>query len=168
MDTHISVNSSVCNHLHIYIYIARHELLLMSPTSIHYPMDHSSFLPLLIWIPLIPTGRSWCPSSIYFAGLFQDICLVVSELLIHEKVETVADFIFLGSKITADTDCSHEIKRYLFFGRKADKSRQYIKKQRHHLADKGPYSQNYGFSSSHVWVWELDHKEGWVAKNWCF
>ena len=106
--------------------------------------------------------------SIYFAGLFQDICLVVSELLIHEKVEAVADFIFLGSKITADTDCSHEIKIHLFFGRKADKSRQYIKKQRHHLADKGPYSQSYGFSSSHVWVWELDHKEGWVAKNWCF
>ena len=69
-----------------------------------------------------------------------------------ETMETVTDFIFLGSKITADTDCSHEIKRYLFFGRKADKSRQYIKKQRHHLADKGPYSQSYGFSSSHVQV----------------
>ena len=43
-----------------------------------------------------------------------------------------------------------------------------MKKQRHHFADKGLYSQNYGFSSSHVWMWELDHKEGWALKNWCF
>ena len=49
-----------------------------------------------------------------------------------------------------------------------DKSRQCIKKQRHHLADKGLYSQIYGFSSSHVWMWELNHKEGWAPKNWCF
>jgi len=49
-----------------------------------------------------------------------------------------------------------------------DKPRQYVKKQRHHFVNKGPYSQNYGFSSSRVWVWELDHKEGWVPKNWCF
>ena len=45
---------------------------------------------------------------------------------------------------------------------------QYIKKQRHPFADKGPSSQTYGFSNSHVWMWELDHKEGWVLKNWCF
>jgi len=49
-----------------------------------------------------------------------------------------------------------------------DKPRQYIKKQRHHLADKGLYSQRYNFSSSQVWIWELDHKEGWMSKNWCF
>ena len=49
-----------------------------------------------------------------------------------------------------------------------DKPRQCIKKQRHHLTDKGPYSQRYNFSSSQVWMWELDHKEGWVSKNWCF
>ena len=49
-----------------------------------------------------------------------------------------------------------------------DKPRQCIKKQRHHFADKGPYSLSYGFSSSHVWMWELDRKEGWVTKNWCF
>ena len=49
-----------------------------------------------------------------------------------------------------------------------DKPRQHIKKQRHHFADKGPYSQSYGFSSSHVWVWELDHEESWAPKNWCF
>ena len=49
-----------------------------------------------------------------------------------------------------------------------DKPRQYIKKQRHHFADKCPYSHSYGFSSSHVWMWDLDHKEGWAFKNWCF
>ena len=49
-----------------------------------------------------------------------------------------------------------------------DETRQHIKKQRHHFANKGPYSQNYGFSSSHVWMWEVDYKEGWVLKNWCF
>ena len=49
-----------------------------------------------------------------------------------------------------------------------DKPRQHIEKQRHHFANKGPSSQSYGFSSSHVWRWELDHKEGWVPKNWCF
>ena len=49
-----------------------------------------------------------------------------------------------------------------------DKPRQYIKKQTHYLANKGQYSQSYGFSSGHVWIWELDHKEGWALKNWCF
>ena len=49
-----------------------------------------------------------------------------------------------------------------------DKPRQSIKKQRNHFANKGLCSQNYGFSSSYVWMWELDHKEGWVPKNWCF
>ena len=67
--------------------------------------------------------------------------------------ETVADFIFLGSKITIDGDCSHEIKRHLLLGRKAmRKPRQHIKKQRHHFADKGSSSQSYGFSSSNVWM----------------
>ena len=49
-----------------------------------------------------------------------------------------------------------------------DKPRQHIQKQRPHFANKGPYSQRYGFSSSHVWMWELDYKEGWAPKNWCF
>ena len=49
-----------------------------------------------------------------------------------------------------------------------DQPRQHIKKQRHYFADKGPSSQSYGFSSSHVWMWELSHKESWVPKNWCF
>ena len=49
-----------------------------------------------------------------------------------------------------------------------DKPKQYIKKQRYYFANKGPYSQSYGFSSSHEWMWELDHKESWTPKNWCF
>ena len=82
-------------------------------------------------------------------------------------METVTNFIFLGSKITEDSDCSHEIQRCLLLGRSYDKPRQHIKRKRHHFANKGPYSQGYGFSSSHVWMWELDHKEGWALKNWC-
>ena len=79
------------------------------------------------------------------------------------------NFIFLGSQITADGDCSYDIKRRLLLGRKkSDQPRQCIEKQRHYLADKGPSSQSYGFSSSYVWMWELDCKEIWVLKNWCF
>ena len=69
-----------------------------------------------------------------------------------ETVETVTDFIFLGSKITADGDCSHEIKMLAPWKKSYDKPRQCIKNQRHHFGDKGPYSQSYGFSSSHVWI----------------
>ena len=70
-----------------------------------------------------------------------------------EKMETVRDFIFLGSKITADGDHSHEIKRLLLLGRKAMTNLDSVlKKQRHNFADKGPYSQSYGVSSSHVWM----------------
>ena len=69
-----------------------------------------------------------------------------------ETMVTVIDFIFLGSKITADGDCSHEIKRRLFFGRKVMTNLDSIKKQRHYFANKGPSSQTYGFSSGHVWM----------------
>ena len=72
-------------------------------------------------------------------------------------METVTDFIFLASKITADGDRSHEIKRCLLFGKKA-MTNQHIKKQRHYFANKGPSNQSYGFSSSYVWMRELDHK----------
>ena len=69
-----------------------------------------------------------------------------------ETVETVTDFIFVGSKNTADGDCSHEIKRSCSLEEKLDKPRQGIKKQRRHFAHKGPDSQSYAFSSSHVWM----------------
>ena len=68
---------------------------------------------------------------------------------LQEKMEAVTDFIFLGSKITVNSDCSREIKRRSL-EKSYDKPRQHIKKQRHHFANKGPYSQSYGFSSSQV------------------
>ena len=77
--------------------------------------------------------------------------LITSWQIDAETMETVTDLIFLGSKITADGGCSHEIKRRLLLGRKAI-TNLHIKKQRHYLADKGPSSQSYGFSSSHVWM----------------
>ena len=84
-----------------------------------------------------------------------------------EMVETATDLIFF-SKITIDGDCSHEIKRLLLLGGKAMTNPDSILKSRYYFADKGLSSQSYGFSSSHVWMWELNHKESWALKNWCF
>ena len=77
------------------------------------------------------------------------------------------DFILEDSKITADGDCSHEIKRYFLLGRKAMTNIDSIFKSRD-ITNKGPSCQSYGFSRSHVWMWELDYKESWVPRNWCF
>ena len=76
---------------------------------------------------------------------------IISWQIDGKTMETVRDFIFLGSKITVDGDCSHEIKR-LLLQKIHGKPRQNIKKQRHHFADRGLYNQSYGFSSSHVWM----------------
>ena len=76
-----------------------------------------------------------------------------------KTVKTVADFIFLGSKITADSDCRNEIKTLAPWKKSYDQPRQHIKKQRHYFANKGPSSQGYGFSSSRVQMWELDYKK---------
>ena len=82
-----------------------------------------------------------------------------------EKVEVVTDFIFLGSEITTDCNCSH----MLALGKKPMTNLDsMVKKQRHHFANKRIYSQSYDFSCSHICIWELDHKEGWALKNWCF
>ena len=79
--------------------------------------------------------------------------LITSWQIDGETVETVANFIFLGSKITADGDCSHEIKKTLTPWKESyDQPRQHIQKQRHYFANKGPSSQGYGFSSGHVWM----------------
>ena len=78
----------------------------------------------------------------------------------QETMETVTDFIFGGSKITVDGDCSHEIKICLLFGRKALTNLDSILKTRDYFANKGLSSQGYGFSSCHVWMGELNHKEG--------
>ena len=84
-----------------------------------------------------------------------------------ETVERVADFIFGSSKITADSDCSHEMKRHLLLGRKVMTNLDIILKSRDFF-HKGPSSQIYGFSSGHVWMWQLSYKESWAPKNWCF
>ena len=77
-----------------------------------------------------------------------------------EKMKTLPDFIFLGSKITVDGDCSHKIKRHLLLGRKAMANPDSILKSRDHFDDKGPHSGSYGFSSSYIWMWVLDSEEG--------
>ena len=83
--------------------------------------------------------------------------------------ETVRDFMFGGSKITTDGDWSHEVKTCLLLGRKAMTNLDSILKSRDiTLPTKCPSSQSYGFSSSLVWMWELDHKESWAPKYWCF
>ena len=85
-----------------------------------------------------------------------------------ETMETVRDFIFGGSKITADGDCSQEIKTLAPWKKSYDQLRQHFKKQRYYFASKGPSSERYGFSSSHVWMWELDYNESWAPKNYAF
>ena len=85
-----------------------------------------------------------------------------------ETAETVSDFIFLGSKITADGDWSHEIKRCLLLGRKVMTNLDSILKSKDILCQQRSIGQSYGFSSGLVWIWELDYKESWVLKNWCF
>ena len=85
-----------------------------------------------------------------------------------ETVEIVTDFILGGSKTTSDSDCSHEIKRHFLLGRKGMTNLDSRLKSRHYFVNKGPSSQDYGFSSSHVWMWKLGYQESWVPKNWCF
>ena len=99
---------------------------------------------------------------------------IISWQIEGEKVEAVTDFFFLGLKITADDDYSHEISRWSLLSRKAMTNlRQCVEKQRHYSADKGPYSQGYGLPSGHVRLWELDCKEGRgrridAFKLWCW
>ena len=85
-----------------------------------------------------------------------------------KTMETVRDFILGDSKITAVVDCSHEIKRHLFLGRKVMTNLDRILKSRYYFDNKSPSSQSYGFSSSRVWMWKLDYKESLALKNWCF
>ena len=82
-------------------------------------------------------------------------------------METVTDFIFGGSKITADGDCSHEIKRTLLLGKKAMTNLDSILKSRDITLPTKICLVKAGFCSSHIWMWALDYKENWVPKNWC-
>ena len=88
----------------------------------------------------------------------------------RKQWKQVQTFYFGGSKIMADGDCSHPWNYKLFTPWKEsyDQPRKHIKKQRHDFVNKGPSSQGYGFSSGHVWMWELDCEESWAPENWCF
>ena len=94
---------------------------------------------------------------------------ITSWQIFGEIMETVRGFIFLGSKITADGDCSHELKRRLLLGRNAMTNLDSILKIWDiTLPTEVCIVKAYGFSRSHVWVWDLDDKKGWELKNWCF
>ena len=87
-------------------------------------------------------------------------------------METMTDFIFLPPKslqmVIAAMKLKQQQQQTCSLEECYDQPRQHIKKQRHYFANKGPSSQSYGFSSSHVWIWDLDYKESWTLKNWCF
>ena len=84
-----------------------------------------------------------------------------------EKVEAMTEFLFLGFKITVDSNCSHEIKRHLLLGRRAITNLDSVFKSRDIILPTN-LCIGYAFSSSHLWMWELEHKEGWVPKIGCF
>ena len=86
-----------------------------------------------------------------------------------ETMESVTDFILGGApKSLQMVTAAMKLKDACSLEKSYEKHRQHIKMQRHYFADKGPSSQSYGFSSIYVWMWELDHKERWAPKNWCF
>ena len=95
-------------------------------------------------------------------------CLISSQRIDGEKVQVVTHFIFLGSKITVDGDCSHYIQRWLLFGRNAMTNLDSVLKSRDITLLKKVHIVKAVFSSSYICMQELDHKEGWVPKNWCF
>ena len=86
----------------------------------------------------------------------------------RETVDTVTYFILGGSKTLQMVTAVMKLKGACSLEENYDQPRQHIKKQRHYFASKVPSSQSYGFSSSHVWMWELDYKESWALENWCF
>ena len=90
---------------------------------------------------------------------------IISWQIDGEKMETVTDFTFLDSKITVDSDCSHELKDARSLQGKLWQTNTILKSRDIHFADKGLHSQSYGFPSSHAQMWELDHKEGWAPRT---
>ena len=147
-----------------------------SPTAKVYanPCPLSQWCHAIISSSVVPFSS--CPQSFPASGSFQISQLFTSggqsigvSASWQIDGETVADFIFWALKITADGDCSHEIKRRLLLGRKVMTNiGSILKKQRHYFVNKGPSSQGYSFSSSHIGMLELDYKESWAPKNWCF
>ena len=97
------------------------------------------------WVGKIPWRRAWQPTPVFLPG--------ESPWIEEPGLENSTE---RGARMLAPWKKSY------------DQPREHLRKQRHYFANKGPYSQSYGFFSSHVWMWELDHKEGWTLKNWCF
>ena len=94
--------------------------------------------------------------------------LITSWQIDGETVETVTIYFGGTPKSLQMMTAAMKLKDTYSLGKSYDQPRQHIKKQRHYFANKGPSSESYGFSSSHVWMWELAYKESWVLKNWCF
>ena len=126
-------------------------------------MFHRIYVPYLLY----PFICQWTSKLLPCPAYCNECC---SKHWGHVSVSGMVSlgYIFLGSKITADGDSSHEIKRCLLLGRKVMTNLDSMLKSRHYFANKDPSSQGCGFSSSHIWMWELDYKENWVPKNWCF
>ena len=151
-----------------------HQKALCSSSLSAIRVVPSAYLRLLIFLPAILIPAVLHPVKVKEenekAGLklsIQKIKIMTSGPITSwqidgEAMETMTDFILGGFKITADGDCRHEIKRRLLLGIKV------IINLDINFADKDPSSQSYGFSSSHLWTWELDHKESWTLKNWRF
>ena len=93
---------------------------------------------------------------------------LIFSLLFWGAFQWVYSYPVSPQTMAGENQCSHEIKTLAPWKKSYDQPRQHIKKQRHYFANKGPSSQSYGFPSSHVWMRELDHKESWASKNWCF
>ena len=112
--------------------------------------------------------KNWLKNSIFKKMKIMASSTIISWQTEREKVEAVTDFIFLGSKITADGDCSHEIKSRLLLGRKAMTNQDSILKSRNITLPMKVRLVKSCFFSSHVWMWELDCEESWAPKNWYF
>ena len=161
-------------------YLAKSLLLLLEPsanTKCHVvwvscePGSSNGEWNMFHWSPLAQLGlfsqlqtqvlgctAAWMNHTDYQVGF---------PTLAHSKLSVPGWLDSVVLKGIIKIKCSHEIKRDLLLGRKAMTNLDSILKSRD-ITDKGPYSQRYGFSSSHVWIWKLDHKESWVPKNWCF
>ena len=105
---------------------------------------------------------------LYQFPLYGKVIYITSWQIGGETMETVTDYIFGAPKSLQMVTAAMKLKGACSLEKSYDQSRQRIKKQRHYFANNGPSSQSHGSSSSHVWTWELDYKENWAPKNWCF
>ena len=135
------------------------------------PRHHANWRTLssISWLLSWPDALTKASGNSCFSHFFFSLLHIISSQTEGETMETVTYFILGGLQIIANGDCSRESKRCLLLGRKDMTNLDSILKNRDIiLPTKVCYHQSYGFFSSHVWMWELDYKESWVLKNWCF